>query len=582
MAKRLKDIGYVEDDEQDADPPKKGNRGEEAANSQHGPVVEIVAPEFEGSKLHSGQLEFLTLIRVISDADLQSRLWPRLSDDHFAADTSRAVYARLKTLQVAGREWPKIGTLAIDPALPKAAQTQLTAFVAKAEKGNLAAEVDIGNGKKVSVSRAEDFEGHVYDILDSYRVIRKSWENVLEVTNKIADDQAFDPLAGPEMFERAATEILNLRGKEAIADALLHFGHALTAEDDAKRQAEVRKVFAKDRPRFKTGLQTYDEKAGGFQPGEVILLGAGTGGGKTAIELTIMCNMARLGTSVAMLQLELTSQQISERLSANLADVDSDIIRSGNVPVKYQKKIAQSWEDFNDELKNARSRMTMFTPSASTIQECEYVFKTFPYRCWFIDYINLLKWEGGGKERSGEDWTRLSDIVKEFKRLAKKYGIAVVLAVQVNIDKDTGDIEIRYAKAMKEHADVVLVWNLTQDARNEGVVWLRHLKARQYEPFDFPVRVALNHCRFESVNMAAQPKPEERKLGSKKKIKKDDDAKPEEQKTDDTFQKKQKPLVADPAPINADEDEDVAELLAAARKKAPIALDDDYKDIDDE
>lgn len=562
MAKRVKDMGHKDEDEE--------------ALVQPEPVKEIVAPEFEVSKLHSGQLEFLTLVRVISDPELQSRLWPRLTEDHFVSDTARAVYARLKTLQVAGREWPKIGTLAIDPAVPKAAQVQLTAFIAKAEKGALAKSITLANGQTVPVSRAEDFEGHVYDIIDSFRVIRKSWEKFLEATTKVGDEESFDPLLGPEVFERAATEVLNLRGKEAVADALLHFGYSLTPSDDAKRQAELGKVFAKDRPRFKIGLATYDEKTGGFQPGEVILLGAGTGGGKTAMELTIMCNMARMGTSVAMLQLELTSQQISERLSANLANLDSEIIRSGNVPTKYQKQIAVAWEEFNEELKSARSRMTVFTPSASTIQECEYVFKTFPYRVWFIDYINLLKWEGGGKERSGEDWTRLSDIVKEFKRLAKKYGIAVVLAVQVNIDRDSGDIEIRYAKAMKEHADVVLVWNLTQDARQEGVVWLRHLKARQYEPFDFPVRVALNHCRFESVNMALQPKTEDKKLG-RKRIKPDGDT--EQKPEEETFKKKEKPLVATPEPEMVAPDEDVAELLASANRRVPLILDDDYKDM---
>ena len=578
MAKRLKDIGYIEEDEQDENPQKQANDGKKSSKVSHEPITEIVAPEFEGSKLHSGQLEFLTLIRVISDPDLQSRLWPRLTDDHFAADTSRAVFSRLKTLQMAGREWPKIGTLSIDPALPKAAQAQLGAFIAKAEKGNLSPEITLTNGQKVSVSRPEDFEGHVYDVLDSYRVIRKSWEKVLEATNKIADEQSFDPLRGPEVFELAATEILNLRGKEAVADALMHIGFGITDEDNKKRQREVLKTFATDRQRFKIGLSTYDDKAGGFQPGEVILLGAGTGGGKTAMELTIMCNMARMGTSVAMLQLELTTTQVNERLSCNLADMDSDLVRSGKLTDKHKKKIIAANDDFHDELRNARSRLTVFAPSSATIQECEYVFKTFPYRVWFIDYINLLKWEGGGKERSGEDWTRLSDIVKEFKRMAKKYGIAVVLAVQVNVDKDSGDIEIRYAKAMKEHADVVLVWDLTQDARNEGVVWMRHLKARQYEAFDFPVRVALNHCRFESVNMSLQPKTEDRKLGSKKKIKKVDD-KPAEEPVDNTFQKKPKPLVVDP---EVETDPDIEQLMAAARKKSPIVLDDDYKDLDDD
>jgi hypothetical protein len=305
----------------------------------------------------------------------------------------------------------------------------------------------------------------------------------------------------------------------------------------------------------------------------------------TALELTLMTNMARLGYSPAMLQLELTETQISERLASNLGNVNSEIIRSGNINEKYQKIIIDAAEEFNEELKIAKSRLTFFTPSSATIQECEYAFKTFKYDVWFIDYINLLKWEGGGKERSGEDWTRLSDIVKEFKRLAKKYGVAVVLAVQVNIDKDSGDIEIRYAKAMKEHADVVLVWNLDSNARKDGVVWLRHLKARQYEGFDFPIRVALQYCRFESVNMAQMPKVEERKLGSKGKIRRER----EETQEAEVFQRKTKALPDAPSatkvPVAPEHDEDVMELMAKANKRAAIPLDDEeerYKELDDD
>ena len=39
-----------------------------------GPLTDIAAPEFEASRLHNGQLEFVTLVRTILDPDLQGRL----------------------------------------------------------------------------------------------------------------------------------------------------------------------------------------------------------------------------------------------------------------------------------------------------------------------------------------------------------------------------------------------------------------------------------------------------------------------------------------------------------------------------
>jgi hypothetical protein len=76
------------------------------------------------------------------------------------------------------------------------------------------------------------------------------------------------------------------------------------------------------------------------------------------------------------------------------------------------------------------------------------------------------------------------------------------MAVQINIDTDTGEMDVRYSKAIKEHADVVMAWNLTKDAKESGVVWVHHIKARQYEAFDFPLAVELKYCRFGNYQAA--------------------------------------------------------------------------------
>jgi len=1044
VVKRLKDIGFIEDEDEDEKPRKKRRHkadddtdddddlpSREKAESPFS--GEIVAPEYEESRLHSGQLEFLSIVRVLSDPDLQGRLWPRFNEDQFASAIARSIFTRVKTLQNLGKEFPSISTLAIDPALPKPSQAALSVFISSAENGRLQSDVDIGNGVRVPVSSSADFEGHVYDILEAYRITRQSMEKIVSVTNKLSDEGGFDPLNAPAWFERVAVEILALRGKEAIADALVHYGINTTRDEDIKRESEIDKIFATERLRFKTGFKAFDDKAGGFQPGEVVLMGANSGGGKcqpgwvttlssagvlsfdelasdftaqtgytnvvstihgengkeeatqfyaedvaetvefmtslgfqnegtlkhrvrvvnnqgiqwrhhsditvgeavvlmhgqdmwgsttdvpmndnfrkeglpsaltpelarvlgylvsegrfnkpasttgfsftntdpdvwvdwnacsnacgmkeqrpdgtsihlptrpsyisyfeklgfnkglsgdraipvairrapkevvvnflralfegdgfiqndnkkqvlyattsptlafqlrvvlanlgivtntvvqkksatngipgnasishtliighrfvdtfakeigflssrkklelenclkrgtsgsvdrkterlygvsltltslynrireglrsqgiplqkavggqrdhnvlrgcvrtqrftknnarllvlqaealgisgrdvdfarflgredividvitdvqhnhkpirvydyvvpgtnsfcangfiqhnTAMALSTMVNMAKMGTSVAMLQLELTNSQVNERLSANLANLDADAIRTGKLTEKQKRLVKDSHDEFHEDLKAARSRFTIFAPSSATIQECEYIFKSFPYRVWFIDYINLLKWDNGkqGDTRSGEDWTRLSDIVKEFKRIAKKYGICVVLLVQINVEKESGDMSIRYAKAMLEHADIVQVWNLTADAKKDGMVWIRHLKARQYEMFDYAVRVALDKGRFESIDMTLLPKPEEKKLGSKKKVRDNDDA-----DAPSPFKKKEKPLPVPAEETKIPDNFSSAETVAAFNNKPRLVVVDNYAEMDE-
>jgi hypothetical protein len=572
VAKGLKSKNLSEEEAQNGEVQKQEKK----------PVFrDIVVPEFEVSRIHNGQLEVLSLVRTVVDKGLQARLFPRFVDDHFASDVGSAIYSRLNSLHSAGKEWPSLVALSMDPALPAPAQQLLKSYVSRIEKtGELfRGTVPLGNGTEVPIESTADFEGFIFDLLEAYRITRKGTETYVTTVQQLGDDQAFDPLKGPALVEAAATSVLSLRGRESITDAIIHYGFGTTDEDERKRKVQAHKLSAAEKPRFKTGLTTYDQKAGGLQAGEVVLLGASTGSGKTAMQLTMMTNMGRMGTSCAMLQLELTQEQIHERLGANLANIDSELVRTGQLSPQDTVKIEEALAEFHEECAAAQARVTFYAPSAATVQECEFIFKQFKYSVWFIDYVNLIKLGGDSDgKRSGEDWTRLSDIVKEFKRIAKKYSIAIVLAVQVNIDKDTGDIEIRYAKAMKEHADVVLGWHLSEEARNEGSVWIRHLKARQYEPFDFPVRIALNFGRFESFSMQDLERQKERKLGGKKKIKKVEDV-------DEAavFKKKNKPLSQEDPPKKGPHQEsstdqrdlDEGELPRQAGRRAIVLEDHD-------
>lgn len=212
----------------------------------------------------------------------------------------------------------------------------------------------------------------------------------------------------------------------------------------------------------------------------------------TAFMLSTMLNMFHMGISTAMLQLELAEDQVNERLVANIADIDGELIRTGkiNEHPKLKKKVEEAWRELDEMGKANKARMQVYAPSECSVHGCEMVFKRFPYRVWFIDYINLMV--------DDLDWKQLANVVRQFKQLAKKYGIAIVLAVQVNVDAETGEIDVRYSKAIKEHADIFFAWNLTKEDKENGVVWARHIKARQYNMFDFPMGVDLKHARFTS------------------------------------------------------------------------------------
>ena len=502
-------------------------------------AAEIVAPDFEQNYVVNGQLEFFTLVHCVLDESLRGRLWPRLSEDHFASPTNKALFDRLSMLTRSGRDWPRLAILTADQTLPTATRAQIATIIARVDRGSPIHHKTIQIADvEVPLETAEDFEGYVFDVLDALRITRSSMSLMVEAVTEVSKEE-FDPFSGPAHFEAAAANVLSVRGREDIADAMLQFGHGTTEEDDRKRKTELDNMFNQNTVQYPTGFLDFDRKAGGFKAGEVVLMGANSGGGKTAMMLSVMTQMAKAGVSTAMLQLELTLAQVNERLSGNLAGVDTSNLRRGVTTHIAKQRIVDAWDKYHAALKKVAARHTIYAPSSATIQSAEMIFKQHEYKVWFIDYVNLLK-EASGSE--GDGWMKLADIVKKFKEIAKKYKIAIVLAVQINVDADTGEISIRYAKAMQEHADNVWVWQLTKEARKDGVVWIQQLKARQFEPFDFSVGVQLHHGRFVSLTKSTDVDPgkDSRPLAGANQIKVKD---PKKDKPD-VFKKREKAAIS--------------------------------------
>src|SRR5690606_16137553 len=89
-----------------------------------------------------------------------------------------------------------------------------------------------------------------------------------------------------------------------------------------------------------TGFKELDEKTGGLQPGELIILAARPSMGKTALALNIARNAAVLyRKKVAIFSLEMTAQALVLRLLSAEAEVDQSRIRSGYLTTHDYKRL---------------------------------------------------------------------------------------------------------------------------------------------------------------------------------------------------------------------------------------------------
>ncbi len=83
-----------------------------------------------------------------------------------------------------------------------------------------------------------------------------------------------------------------------------------------------------------SGFKELDEISGGFAPGELIVVGARPGMGKTAFGLSMVANVllrSIIRRPIALFSLEMTKEKLIHRLLCSEAQVDENSLASGNL-----------------------------------------------------------------------------------------------------------------------------------------------------------------------------------------------------------------------------------------------------------
>lgn len=205
-----------------------------------------------------------------------------------------------------------------------------------------------------------------------------------------------------------------------------------------------------------TGLPHLDEATTGIRPGELWVVGATPGCGKTALATQIALASAKLGHPAAIFSLEMTQQDLGARLLANESSVSASRIRNPKFITKDQ------W----GEIANCTETLCKLplhvdaTPSL-TIQEIVARARRFVRqdRCRLIvvDYIRLIK--APGKELREQ----VGNATDALRQLAKAEGVGVVALSQLarptgkNVNARPTMLRLKESGDIEAHAHVVLL-----------------------------------------------------------------------------------------------------------------------------
>ncbi len=206
-----------------------------------------------------------------------------------------------------------------------------------------------------------------------------------------------------------------------------------------------------------TGFTELDDKLHGLQPGEMIIIAARPSMGKTAFAMNIVENVsANLKLPSAVFSLEMSKQQLVQRLLCSRAGIDSQRVRKGMIgAADYQKLAAVS-----NEL--AKAPVWIDDSSGMTILELRAKARRLKaehnIELLVIDYMQLM--DNPGPESRQQ---QISEISRGIKSVARELRIPVVALSQLNRASEGRDghrprmSDLRESGSIEQDADVVML-----------------------------------------------------------------------------------------------------------------------------
>lgn len=195
---------------------------------------------------------------------------------------------------------------------------------------------------------------------------------------------------------------------------------------------------------------------GGFMAGELVVLAARPGLGKTALAGCVAVEAARNGNPVLFVSCEMSDESLGSRLIAREGRVDNRFFREG----AGQSDVARP-----TILRAAESlsELPLSIVEKSTVPLCPREIRRIARRIEniglvVVDYLQLLHPD----EKSNSREREIAEMSRSFKQLALDLGIPVLLLSQLNRQTEQADREpkvsdLRESGAIEQDADIVLL-----------------------------------------------------------------------------------------------------------------------------
>ena len=276
---------------------------------------------------------------------------------------------------------------------------------------------------------------------------------LISVSEEISAKGYDDKVPATELIDRAEADIFRVAQKRQksdyakIQDVLLK---NLKQIDEAQKTSGS--VVG-----LPTGFKTLDEKTSGLHRSDLIILAARPGMGKTAFALNIAEQCAiKAGASVLIFSLEMSQEQLGQRLIAMQARVESEKLKKGELDRK-------DWDRINVALNELNGTKIVIddTPGVSIMEirnKCRRLKAEQGLDLIVVDYLQLMTFDGRADSRQQE----ISALSRHLKLLAREMDCPVIVlsqlsrAPELRQDKRPMLSDLRESGSIEQDADIVI------------------------------------------------------------------------------------------------------------------------------
>ncbi len=383
----------------------------------------------------SAEAEQSVLGSVLIAPESMDKLSGNIKTEHFYIQQHQAIYNVLSDMYLLNKTIDPVTVLnelkargVYDDAGGKAYITQLVQMVPSA--ANLDAYVDIVKDKYYSRSLMQTAQRIVADIEDGVG-------------------------SSGQLIERAEQNIYDIRkGRES--SGLVHIRDVLRNETiyriDRLNDEETRGDYIG----IPCGINALDDMLTGLNKSDLIILGARPGMGKTSFALNIARHVAiKERKTVCFFSLEMTRDQLAQRLLSSEACIASEKLRTGKIEGSEWTNLVQATEILS------KAEIYVDQTTRITVNEMKAKLRRMPQvDLVIIDYLGLMS----STKKTDNQAQIVGDITQNLKNMAKELNVPIICAAQLNRGGEGTDKKshrpslssLRDSGSIEQDADIVL------------------------------------------------------------------------------------------------------------------------------